>query len=127
MLSYVTIGTNDSDKANAFYDAVFATIGWAKHADWPGWRGYSEGGSGKGGSVWVCKPHNGEPACVGNGMMVAFGAKSEAEVDGFYAAALANGGTDEGPAGPRPAYGPNWYAAYMRDPTGNKIAIVFNG
>ena len=37
---------------------------------------------------------------------------------------LSHGGTDEGEPGPRPHYGPNWYAAYMRDPAGNKIAIV---
>ena len=126
MLSYVTIGAVDTERSHAFYDTVLATIGWSSHAAFGAWRGYSEGGAGKGQSVWVCRPYNGEPATIGNGMMVAFGAKSHAEVDAFYAAAMAAGGTDEGPAGPRPDYGPNWYAAYLRDPAGNKLACVFN-
>jgi hypothetical protein len=54
-------------------------------------------------------------------------AKSRAEVDAFYDAAMANGGTDEGAPGLRPHYGPNWYSAYVRDPAGNKIAVVYDG
>lgn len=126
MLSYVTIGAIDAERAHAFYDAVLETIGWRSHAAFPGWRGYSEGGAGKGQTVWVCKPSNGDVATFGNGMMVAFGANSQAEVDAFYKTAMARGATDEGPPGPRPDYGPTWFAAYLRDPTGNKLAIVFN-
>ena len=59
--------------------------------------------------------------------MVGFIAKSRAEVDAFYAAAMAHGGTDEGAPGLRAHYGPDWYAAYLRDPAGNKIAVVYNG
>lgn len=58
--------------------------------------------------------------------MVGFMAKTYAEVDAFHAAAMAHGGSDEGGPGPRPHYRPKWYAAYMRDPAGNKIAIVCN-
>ncbi|MBB4234158.1 hypothetical protein GGD57_000707 [Rhizobium esperanzae] len=54
-------------------------------------------------------------------------AKSHAEVEAFYEAAMTNGGTDEGAPGLRPHYGPNWYSAYMRDPAGNKIAVVYDG
>ncbi|MCY1300832.1 hypothetical protein D9M70_504160 [compost metagenome] len=59
--------------------------------------------------------------------MVGFMAKSPAEVDAFYQAAMINGGADEGAPGPRPYYGPDWYSAYMRDPSGNKISVVYNG
>lgn len=59
--------------------------------------------------------------------MVGFMVKSRAEVDAFYEAAMTNGGYDEGAPNPRPHYGPNWYAAYVRDPSGNKIGIVYNG
>lgn len=59
--------------------------------------------------------------------MVGFMVKSQAQVEAFYDAALANGGTGEGAPGPRPHYGPDWYAAYMRDPAGNKLSVVFNG
>lgn len=127
MLSYVTIGTNDPAASHAFYDAVFATIGWSKHTEFGSWRAYGLGGKKEGQTVWVCPPHDKQPATFGNGSMVAFGAKSHAEVHAFYDAAMAHGGADEGPPGPREHYGPNWYAAYLRDPTGNKLAIVFNG
>jgi len=125
MLGYVTIGANDSAAAFAFYDAVLATIGWAKHSEFPGWRGYGLGGRAEGQTVWICTPFDKQPATPGNGMMIAFSAKSHEEVDAFYTAALANGGTDEGAPGPR-IYAPGWYSAYVRDPTGNKLAIVFN-
>jgi catechol 2,3-dioxygenase-like lactoylglutathione lyase family enzyme len=123
----VTLGANDTDASNAFYDAVLATIGWASHMGFPGWRAYSKDGAGAGLTVWVCKPFNGEPASAGNGSMLAFAATNHAEVDAFHAAAMAHGGSDDGAPGLRPDYGPNWYAAYLRDPTGNKLAVVFNG
>ena len=72
-------------------------------------------------------PFDGGEAGVGNGTMVGFPAASPEEVDAFHAAALANGGSDEGAPGPRPHYGPDWYAGYVRDPTGNKLSVVFNG
>ena len=127
MSVYLTVGALDSEKSNAFYDAALATIGWRKHMEFPGWRAYSKDGAGKGTTLWVCKPFDGKPATAGNGTMVGFMVESRAEVDAFYAAALAHGGTDEGAPNPRPHYGPNWYAAYMRDPAGNKISVVYNG
>ncbi len=126
MNPYVTIGARDPAVAHRFYNAVLATIGYASHAAFGTWRGYSFEGSGKGFTVWICTPFNGDEATVGNGMMVGFPARSKAEVDAFYAAAMTNGGSDEGAPGHRPDYGPTWYAAYMRDPTGNKIACYIN-
>lgn len=127
MSHYVTVGASDLAKSNAFYDAALATIGWSMHMEFPGSRGYSEGGAGNGFAVWVCTPFNGEQASAGNGSMIGFMAKSRAEVDAFYETAMRNGGADEGAPNPRPSYGPNWYAAYVRDPSGNKIGIVYNG
>ena len=127
MNNYVTLGANDAEASNAFYDAVLATIGWRSHMGFPGWRAYSVDGSGAGLTVWVCKPFDGKPASAGNGAMLGFAAASRAEVDDFHAAAMAHGGSDEGAPGERPDYGPDWYAAYLRDPAGNKLAIVFNG
>ena len=126
MTAYATVGTLDHATSVRFYDAALATIGWSAHANYPGWRGYTLGGSGEGFLLWVCEPFNGEPASAGNGSMVAFMAKSRAEVDAFYDAAMTNGGTDEGAPGLRPHYGPNWYSAYVRDPAGNKIAVVYD-
>lgn len=123
---YFTLGVRDAAEADAFYGAVFDTIGWSSHMSFSGWRAYSSGGSGDGLTVWTCTPFDGRPASAGNGTMLGLAAPSPAAVDAFHAAALANGGTDEGAPGPRP-YGANWYAAYVRDPTGNKLAIVYRG
>lgn len=126
MGAYATVGAIDPDRSHAFYDTVLATIGWSSHAEFPGWRGYSEGGTGEGFVLWVCVPFDGAPATAGNGTMTGFLVATHAQVDAFYAAALANGGSDEGAAGPRPQYSPGWYAAYVRDPAGNKLAAVCN-
>lgn len=124
---YATLGINDMARAGVFYDAVLGTIGWSSHTSFPGWRGYSRGGTGQGFVLWICEPFNGGSATPGNGTMIGFPAASYAEVEAFYAAAMTHGGTDEGAPGPRPQYGPNWQGAYVRDPSGNKLAIVFNG
>ena len=63
-------------------------------------------------------PFDGKPATVGNGVMVALAAKDEGQVQRIYDIALAHGGTCEGPPGPR---GEGFYAAYFRDPDGNKL------
>lgn len=127
MSVYVTVGAIDATRTNVFYDAVLATIGWRKHAEFPGWRAYSEAGTDDDFVLWVCRPFNGELATPGNGTMIGFKVKSRAEVDAFYQTGLANGGTDEGAPDIRPQYSPYWYAAYMRDPSRNKLAVVFDG
>ncbi len=127
MNAYMTVGANDHATSCAFYDTVLPTIGWSSHESFDGWKSYSVGGRGEGLVFWVCRPFNGEPATSGNGTMVGFMAKSCEEVDRFYAAAMKAGGQDEGAPGPRPQYGEKWYAAYLRDPSGNKLAVVFNG
>ncbi|MFN3970826.1 MAG: hypothetical protein ACK4L4_05550 [Gemmobacter sp.] len=74
--------------------------------------------------LWVTRPFDGGPARAGNGAMVAFAAPGRAAVEAFHAAALAQGGADEGAPGLRPQYGAGFYAAYVRDPDGNKVAAV---
>jgi catechol 2,3-dioxygenase-like lactoylglutathione lyase family enzyme len=121
---YVTLGAHDYAIAKTFYDAALAAIGWASHAEFDGWRAYSEGGRGEGFTVWICRPYDGREATAGNGTMLGFMASSQEAVRAFHAAALAHGGSDEGAPGPRPNYGPEWYAAYVRDPSGNKLGVV---
>ena len=75
-------------------------------------------------ALWICQPFNGQSAVAGNGTMVALTAKSWQEVVQFYAAAMAHGGSSEGEPGLRPQYNPDFYAAYVRDPDGNKLAVV---
>ncbi len=127
MISYVTIGATDIDQAVAFYDPVLAALGHERTFMQGGWAGYAPKGEPDKASVMLCAPANGEPAKAGNGIMVGLHADTSDQVDAFYAAAMANGGTDEGPAGPRPQYGEGYYLAYVRDPTGNKLAAFCKG
>ena len=121
MIGYVTIGTDDFDKALPFYDGVFGAIGGERKSFDGGWAFY--GPKGGEGSVGVCKPFDGKAAKGGNGVMIAFAAPSQEAVRGAHAAGLANGGTDEGEPGFRPPDGKNFYGAYLRDPTGNKLCM----
>ena len=122
MISYVTIGAADIDKAVAFYDPVMAALGHERTFLDGGWAGYAPKGEPDKSTVMICTPQNGQPAKAGNGIMVGLQADTPEQVDAFYAAAMANGGTDEGAAGPRPQYGATYYLAYLRDPTGNKLS-----
>jgi catechol 2,3-dioxygenase-like lactoylglutathione lyase family enzyme len=134
MLSYVYFGTNDLDRATRFYDATLAPLGMQRcitgDPEWDristGWGIYENGGT-RELAFWVGKPFNQQPASVGNGSMVAFSARSWKAVGDFHAAALANGGTCDGAPGLRLHYSPDFYAAYARDPDGNKIAAVCRG
>ena len=124
IISHISVGTADPARAAAFYDAVLATIGAR--------RVLQEGDVVAYGKLypefWVGRPHDRRPPSPGNGTHFAFNAASRAEVDAFHAAALAAGGTDEGPPGPRPEYGAEYYGAFARDLDGNKIeAMVWEG
>jgi catechol 2,3-dioxygenase-like lactoylglutathione lyase family enzyme len=122
-LNYVMIGSSDLARSRGFYDAVMAEVGGVIDADYPGYAFcYRLPG---GGRAWVAPPHNKEAPHPGNGNMVGFGAGSEEAVHAAHAAALANGGTNEGDPGPRPQYGPDFYGAYARDPDGNKMSFIF--
>ena len=120
MIGYITVGTNDLEKAVAFYDALFVVVGagrfmeedtfvaWTVAPDKPAFS--------------VCKPYDGNVATVGNGNMIALTVDSTDLVDAVYAKAMELGGSDEGPPGPRMD---GFYAAYFRDLDGNKLN-VFN-
>jgi catechol 2,3-dioxygenase-like lactoylglutathione lyase family enzyme len=118
IFTHVTVGTNNLEKARAFYDAVLAPLGYKRLTD-----------LGDNGSIWgesapeffVLKPANGQPATHANGGTVSFRAPNRAAVAAFHRAALSGGGTDEGAVGPR-GWAPNAYAGYVRDLDGNKLA-----
>jgi catechol 2,3-dioxygenase-like lactoylglutathione lyase family enzyme len=134
MFSYICLGTNHMERAIAFYDATLAPLGLKRCAtpgeedweDWAGWGTYEAMGAQEL-ALWVCKPFNGQAASVANGSMVAFKATSWAAVQAFHQAALATGGTSEGEPGLRPQYNDDFYAAYVRDPDGHKLAAVCRG
>jgi catechol 2,3-dioxygenase-like lactoylglutathione lyase family enzyme len=125
MIGYVTIGTDDLDKAAPFYDAVFGAIGVERKSLDERWAFY--GGKDSDGDVGLCKPFDGQPARAGNGIMIAFVAPSKDAVGAAHAAGLAAGGSDEGAPGYRPPDGNAFYGAYLRDPTGNKLCVFTVG
>jgi catechol 2,3-dioxygenase-like lactoylglutathione lyase family enzyme len=119
VFSYSTLGVNDMDRAIAFYDAVFAPLGRKRDTTSRTWTGYSEAGDKT--KFFLTRPFNRQEATGGNGAMLAFLAADRASVDAFHAAALAHGGSDEGLPGVREGMNPVFYAAYVRDPDGNKL------
>ncbi len=124
MFTHITVGTNDVAKARKFYDAVLEPLGYTRTAD----LGDNASIWGHHGSIefFVLKPADGKPATVGNGVTVSFSAHDRAAVAAFHKAALELGGKDEGAVGPR-GWKENAYAAYVRDPDGNKLAVyTFN-
>jgi catechol 2,3-dioxygenase-like lactoylglutathione lyase family enzyme len=100
-----------------------ATLGWARLPKPPGKPPAYEAAGGMP-TLYLYTPEDGRPATWGNGTHVAFQAESRAAVAAFHAAALAAGGSDEGAPGLRPHYGESYFAAYVRDPDGNKLQAV---
>lgn len=119
MIAYSTIGVNDMARAIAFYDAAFAALGAVRDTTSDTWTGYSRAGDQA--KVFLTRPFDRDAASGGNGAMLAFLATDRASVDGFHLAALATGGTCEGPPGVREGMNPVFYAAYVRDCDGNKL------
>jgi catechol 2,3-dioxygenase-like lactoylglutathione lyase family enzyme len=124
MYQYATLGSTDLARSRAFFAPVLGALGIEAFHDSEHGLAYAKKGT-KLPSLWVIEPFAGGAATGGNGTMLAFDAASAAEVDAFHAAALANGGSDEGAPGYREHYAPFFYAAYVRDPFGNKLCAVF--
>lgn len=117
VIGYVTLGTNDFDAALEFDDALFATIGvqrlWT-HGQMAAW-----GRSREEPALCIARPHDGQAASVGNGVMVALKMAERADVDALHATCLALGGACAGRPGPRGEHG--FYGGYFRDMEGNKL------
>lgn len=116
MIGYVTLGTNDLEKAAGFYDELLKLIGAGRFMEEETFVAWATSPSSPG--ISVTRPYDGKPASVGNGVMVALLVKSPDEVDALHGKALELGGTDEGAPGAR---GSGFYAGYFRDLDGNKL------
>lgn len=119
MLSHVTIGTNDIEKAKPFYDAVLGVLGAQAMPGGEGRATYVRSPAEP--MIVVTKPFDGAPATNGNGTMIGLRCKDKAEVQAVYDAAIKAGAQSEGEVGPR---GPEqqFYGGYFRDPDGNKLS-----
>jgi catechol 2,3-dioxygenase-like lactoylglutathione lyase family enzyme len=121
MFSHVMIGTNDLDKAKAFYDALLGTLD-VRPAKVDRHRIFYFT---KTGTFSVSKPINGQPATPANGGTIGFAANSPEQADAWHAAGIANGATScEEPPGIREGAAGKLYLAYLRDPDGNKICAM---
>jgi len=116
MIGYVTLGTNDLPRAAAFYDALVGAMGGKRFMESDRFIAWATSPTAAG--LGLTYPFNGQPATVGNGVMVALEAGSPAEVDRLYAKAIELGATDDGKPGER---FPGFYAAYFRDLDGHKL------
>jgi predicted lactoylglutathione lyase len=116
MIGYVTLGTNDLPRAAKFYDALLGEMGAKRMMENDSFIAWTTAPNSPG--VCTTKPFDGKAATVGNGVMVALSARNPAQVDALYKKAMELGATDEGPPGLR---GGTFYAAYFRDPDGNKL------
>ncbi|AGY57058.1 VOC family protein [Gloeobacter kilaueensis] len=120
MFDHISISIQDLDKSIAFYDAVFAPLGYQFAFRHP--RGAAYGPNGRP-LFWLDHRPTGQPAGGGH---FAFAAPSRTAVDSFYQAALGQGGKDNGPPGLRSHYHPNYYAAFVLDPDGHRLEAVYH-
>ncbi len=116
MIGYVTLGTNRYDDAAKFYDELFRLVGAGRVLE--GETFIAWGTSMSTPALSITKPFDGQPATVGNGVMVAIAVESPDKVNDMHKKALELGGTDEGAPGLR---GEQFYAGYFRDIDGNKL------
>lgn len=121
MLHHVSVGVTDVDRSARFYDMIMAALGCKRVMEFlPHAVAYGETMP----ELWIGLPHDHQEPSVGNGTHIAFVAKNKRAVDAFHQAALAAGGSDDGPPGPRPEYTPQYYGAFVRDPDGNKLEAM---
>ena len=129
MIAYVTVGADDMARAKRFYAAFLPALGYRLKEGTEGLSYVLPVSPDQPVAMpdfYVKPTFDGHPASAGNGVMIAFEARSQKQVRDLHSAALAAGGFDEGQPGFRASYGPHFYVSYLRDPQGNKIAL-FSG
>ena len=120
MIDHVSVSVRDLGRATAFYDAVLKPLGFARLETRPATVGFGKSYA----EFWINLRADTTPAAAGSGAHVCFRARTMQMVDAFHAAALAAGGASDGAPGLRPQHGEGYYAAFIRDPDGNRIEAV---
>ena len=121
MIDHISIAVSDLRQAEAFYTALLAALGMEKMREWPGaavgfGKTYPE--------FWINRRDGMDRIGDDSGVHVCLRAGNAAAVDAFHAAALEAGGISDGAPGLRSHYHPRYYAAFIRDPDGNRIEAV---
>ena len=117
MIDHLSFGMRNLAAARGFYDRVLGTLGYKLLAEYPGSLGYGDAHA----EFWLLAAERPVPADDQSGLHLSFHAPSRAAVDAFHAAALAEGGSDNGKPGLRADYGPKYYAAFVKDPEGYRL------
>jgi catechol 2,3-dioxygenase-like lactoylglutathione lyase family enzyme len=121
MIDHVSVAVSDLSRAMRFYEPVLGTVGYAALDI----RGSTVGFGKKYSEFWINARPDMDPVPSRSGAHICLRVRATELVDAFHAAALANGGRSDGPPGLRPHDGPNgYYAAFIRDPDGNRIEAV---
>jgi catechol 2,3-dioxygenase-like lactoylglutathione lyase family enzyme len=119
MLNHMSFGVSDLARSGAFYDAILAALGFARvHGD-ARFIGYGPAGAAD--EILLLRLQDEPVTPPGPGFHLCFDAPDRDAVDRFHAAGVATGGADNGPPGPRPQYGPDYYAAFLIDPDGHRL------
>ena len=126
MINFLTLGTNNLQNAEEFYDSVLEPLKYAQMEKEKTYVGYAKQDEGLSPILYIGNPFDKEPASPGNGAMVAFSCPSEAIVNKCHQLLIMNGGANEGDPGPRPHYSSDGYYAYGRDLDGNKLLFYFD-
>ena len=121
-IDHVSLAVRDLEKSAAFYQAVLAPLGHAKLVTRERTIGFGKTHA----EIWINLRENMAALPADVGAHVALRARSAEAVQAFHAAALTHGGADDGAPGHRPyGAGPNiYYAAFVRDPDGNRLEAV---
>jgi len=121
MIDHVSIAVRDLKSAEAFYTALLASLGMTKLREWPDAAiGYGK----KYPEFWINQRVAMDAVAADSGVHICLRAPDSASVDAFHAAALAFGGASDGTPGLRKKYHDNYYAAFIRDPDGNRLEAV---
>jgi catechol 2,3-dioxygenase-like lactoylglutathione lyase family enzyme len=120
MIDHISIGVSDLDRSARFYEATLAPLGLARLVTRPGTVGFGKTYP----EFWINLRHDMPQVVPESGCHICLRAKSTGAVDGFHAAALKAGGSSDGAPGLRPHDRVRYYAAFVRDPDGNRIETV---
>jgi len=121
MIDHISISVRDLKAAEKFYATLLAPLGMAKLREWPD---AAVGFGKKYPEFWINRRDGMARIADDSGVHICLRAPDAAAVDAFHAAALQSGGTSDGAPGLRAKYHENYYAAFIRDPDGNRIEAV---
>src|SRR5438128_4106993 len=120
MLDHISLGVSDLERAGRFYEATLATLGLSRLVTRPATIGFGKAYP----EFWINLRASIAAVEAGSGVHICLRARSTGEVDAFHAAALNAGGRSDGAPGLRPHDRVRYYAAFVRDPDGNRIQAV---